>query len=161
VKPFTKLRLFWSLSLVVVAAGFSGCESMQDVSEAMRERFAVRNAGRSRVYQAEVRTVWAAARASVEALGFRFTRGGPATGVIEAVSALASDNNLRGSRQVSLKAQVSASGAGSQLNVRFTEIIEDNFNRGAGQATETPLKDTPLYEVFFREVEKTVGAEVK
>ncbi len=133
---------------------------MREAKDSVRERWAARNAGKSRVYKADPKVVHAAARASLESLGFRYTRGGAKTGVLEAVSTVSSSGDLRGGRQLSLKAQVTAIGAGTQLTVQLTEIVEDNFNKGAGQATETPLRDTPLYEVLFREVEKTVGQPV-
>jgi hypothetical protein len=44
------------------------------------------------------------------------------------------------------------------VSVSFGEIIEDNSLNAPGMATETPLKDTPLYEVFFRNVDKALKA---
>jgi hypothetical protein len=34
------------------------------------------------------------------------------------------------------------------------EIIEDNFNKLANSATETPLRDSAGYDAFFEELER-------
>jgi hypothetical protein len=45
-----------------------------------------------------------------------------------------------------------------KTNVRalFTEraILEDDFSKGRGRATENSLRDTSLYEVLFRHIEE-------
>ena len=41
---------------------------------------------------------------------------------------------------------------GTNVSVNITEIIEADSSNRAGQATQTPLRDTPQYEVFFRRV---------
>ena len=48
---------------------------------------------------------------------------------------------------------------GTEVNVRLTEIIEIDSSNRAGQATETPLRDTPQYEVFFRSVQQALDAQ--
>ncbi len=47
---------------------------------------------------------------------------------------------------------------GTQLTVRITEIIEADSSNRAGQATETPLRDTPQYDVFLRRVQQALEA---
>ena len=47
------------------------------------------------------------------------------------------------------------------LRCWLTEIIEADSSNRAGQATETPLRDTPQYDVFFRRVGQALAAEPK
>jgi len=51
---------------------------------------------------------------------------------------------------------VPAAEGGTSVEVSLTEIIEGNTESQPGTATETPLRDTPLYEVFFRELQKAL-----
>ena len=46
---------------------------------------------------------------------------------------------------------------GTTVSVRITEIIEADSSNRAGMATETPLRDTPQYEVLFRRVGEALG----
>jgi hypothetical protein len=47
---------------------------------------------------------------------------------------------------------------GTQLTVRITEILEADSSNRAGLATETPLRDTPQYDVFLRRVQQALEA---
>ena len=44
----------------------------------------------------------------------------------------------------------------TEVTVRLNEVIEDDSSDRAGHATASPLRDTPQYEVFFREVQKAL-----
>jgi hypothetical protein len=142
------------LLLCVGALGFAGCESMSSVGDRMGERFHARSAGVTKVYAGQQRDVHAAAKTAVGTLGFKVTRSGAAQGTLEAMSSRQSENGLKGSRQVLLKVYLEQVGEGVQVRAAFSEVIEDDFNKGAGMGTETPLYDTPLYEVYFRAIEK-------
>jgi len=50
---------------------------------------------------------------------------------------------------------------GTEVRVTLTEIIEDDFNKGAGHGTESPLRDTPLYDVLFRHIGQALPAPPK
>ena len=54
-----------------------------------------------------------------------------------------------------VKLEPSAEG-GTQLTVRITEILEADSSNRAGMATETPLRDTPQYDVFLRRVKQAL-----
>ena len=138
------------LIAVVSCLAFAGCESTrQDIATGVREKFSGPTYDQ-RVVEADSGAVFEAARARASAMGFRITRAGAAQGVIEGVSGITSDDTLRGSRQRTIKVRLSAaSGGGVEVAVLFTEIIEDDFNKGAGLGTEAPLRGHPLYASFF------------
>jgi len=48
---------------------------------------------------------------------------------------------------------------GTNVSVKITEIIEADSSNRAGQATQTPLRDTPQYEVFFRRVGEALAPQ--
>lgn len=62
-----------------------------------------------------------------------------------------------------MKVKISESEAagGTEVSIGLTEIIEDDSSNRAGQATETPLRDTPQYEVFFRAVQEALSVGAK
>jgi hypothetical protein len=140
---------------VVVCLALAGCESArQDITTGVREKFSGPTYER-RVVEGESGVVFEAARARASAMGFRITRAGAAQGVIEGVSGITSDDTLRGSRQRTIKVRLSAAnGGGVDVAVLFTEIVEDDFNQGAGLGTEAPLRGHPLYPVFFDGLEQ-------
>jgi hypothetical protein len=55
--------------------------------------------------------------------------------------------------------QPTLDGKGTGVAVRLTEILEADSSNRAGQATESPLRDTPQYDVFFRRVGQALGVE--
>ena len=147
-----------SLIITLGCLGLAGCESMSSVSDRMGERINARTAGVTRIFPGQQRDIHAAAKVAVAAIGFKITRAGAAQGHIEAISALQSENGLKGSRQLTMKVKMEQVGEGVQVRAAFSEIIEENFDKGPGMGTETPLLDTPLYEVFFRALEKQLPA---
>ena len=153
-KPF-------ALVASVLCLALAGCESVRDAASSVRERIAARTAPHTHVYTAESRVVYAATRSAIDAMGFSFVRGGPAQGEIDAIGGLSSDNSLRMTRQISMKVRLVAVPGGTEARVTLSEVIEDDFNKGAGHGTESPLRDTPLYEVLFRYIEKALAAPPK
>lgn len=142
------IRRFATVFCVTVALvfGLVGCAS---VKTRVAERFSA-PAYVTQTYAADSRTVFDAATAAVTQLNFRITRSGAAQGVIEGVSGLQSDDRLRGTVQRTIKVRLATNTEGkTEAGVLFTEIVEDDFNTGAGQGIETPLRNHPLYEAFF------------
>lgn len=90
-------------------------------------------------------------------MGFKLTRTRAAQGIIEAIGRISSDSTHVGSRQRAAYVQLDEVVDGVQVEVRFTEIVEDSFGKGAGRATENTMRDTPLYEVFFRQLEESLA----
>jgi hypothetical protein len=135
----------------------SGCES--DLSDSIHSVLSEREAPRSRVFQADQKATYAAAKAAVDQMGYRFVRGGPAEGKIDALSGISGGDDTGSSRQVSMKVRMEyAPDSGTTVTVSFAEIMESDSSGQPGMATETPMRDTPLYEVFFRNVQQALQA---
>ncbi|MEO5960467.1 MAG: hypothetical protein ABIZ49_09095 [Opitutaceae bacterium] len=93
-------------------------------------------------------------------MGYRFVRGGAAQGELEAVNALATEGSMRSARQIAMKVRLHGiDEKTTEVNVRLTEIIEADSPGRTGIATESPLRDTPQYEVFFRSVQEALDAQ--
>jgi hypothetical protein len=147
-----------AIALSCLCLLLAGCES--DSADIVHSVLSAREAPRSRTFQGETRAVYEAARAAAGEMGYRFVRGGPAEGKLEALSGISGGDNSGSSRQISLKVQIGpAEVSGSEVTASFTEIIEEGSAGLPAMATETPLRDTPLYEVFFRNVQKALDAQ--
>jgi hypothetical protein len=93
-------------------------------------------------------------------MGYRFVRGGPAQGEFEGVSGLLEGGDNNGNaRQTGIKIKLRATldGTGTDLSVRFTEIIEQDSRSRLGMATETTMRDTPQYEILFRNIQQALA----
>lgn len=146
------------ICLLALACACAGCESLSDAAGRVRDRFEVRNEGRTRVFKATARQTYEAVRLAATQMGYRVLRAGAAQGHVEAISGLGQGESNRSSRQISMKVQISETevSGGTEVTLRLTEIIEDDSSNRAGIATETPLRDTPQYEVFFRRVQEAL-----
>lgn len=149
------------LVLFLVAIGLAGCESLSEATSGVRDRMAARSAPQTKTYTAEPRATYDAVRRAATDMGYRFVRGGPAQGELEAISRVGSGETLGSARQISMKVSLHATldGKGTEVAVRLTEIIEADSSNRAGQATETPLRDTPQYDTFFRKVGQALGLQ--
>src|SRR5205823_3015086 len=109
-------------------------------------------------YATPSRTAYEAVRLAANQMGYRILRGGAAQGELEAVSGLASNDSLKGARQIAMKVKLhAATDTTTDVTVHLTEIIESDASAARpGLATETPLRDTPQYEVFFRDVQQAL-----
>jgi hypothetical protein len=45
------------------------------------------------------------------------------------------------------------------IEILFSEMVEDDFNKRPGQGEVTPLRDAPIYEVFFQYVDGVLAAK--
>jgi hypothetical protein len=72
------------------------------------------------------------------------------------VSGVGPGERTGSSRQLAMKVRLRGTEEDTHVTVRFTEILEADSSNRAGQATETPLRDTPQYQVFFRLVEQAL-----
>lgn len=149
------LRALFPLCLASASLLISpGCESVRsDIREGVREKIAGPQY-RERAFGGDARATFDAARRAVIAMGFRVDRaGGAAQGKIVAFGGLQAGQDLAASRQIRLQIDISPYGNESRVRALFTEVLEDDFARGPGHATENSLKDSPLYEVLFRRIE--------
>jgi hypothetical protein len=151
------MRTPTAAALCCAALFLAGCES--DSSDIMHTVLDAREAPKSRVFQADTRAVYEAVRAAADQMGYRIVHGGPAEGRLEALSGISGGDDAGSARQLSLKVRISpAEESGSEVTVSFTEIIEETSAGLPAMATQTPLRDTPLYEVFFRNVQQALKA---
>lgn len=151
-----RVRLPLDLFFAGLALALSGCGSISDATGAVRDRIANRDESRARSYPAAQRVTYDAVRIAAQQMGYRMVRGGAAQGQFEAVSGIGRGEGV-GSRQLALKARLEPNPeGGTQVTVRITEILERDPTHRPGQATETPLRDSPQYEVFFRAVEQAL-----
>jgi hypothetical protein len=147
------------LALLAVLA-FAGCESMTDATSSVRERIAGREPVHAQTFAAEQKPTYEAVRTAATQMGYRFIRGGPAQGEFEAVSAVGAGERMGSSRQLAMKVKLErALEGGTNVSIKITEIIEADSSNRAGQATQTPLRDTPQYDVFFRRVGDALGVK--
>lgn len=143
-----KRPALWLLAAALLL-GAAGCD---EITEPLREQIDPAARPEVRVFSADQRTTYEAARAAVEQIGFHFVRGGPAEGEIEALSGLETGDTQGSTEQFSLKATLSPTPDGTEVSVWVKEIIEADSEHRQGFATETPIKDTPLYETFFHAI---------
>lgn len=154
------MRSLLVLSAALACVALTSCQSISDTASDVRDRIAERNAPKTQRYAAPQRTVYEAVRTAAEKMGYRILRGGAAQGELDAVSGLSSGDSLRSSRQLSMKVRLEpTSDDATVVEIRLTEIIEDDSSNRSGIATETPLRDTPQYEVFFRSVQQALDAK--
>ena len=150
------------LCAVLLLAALSGCESLSEASSSVRGKLAAREHPRIHTYKAAQRPTYDAARLAVDQMGFRFIRGGAAQGELEAVSGLSSSDTLGSSRQYTLKLRLNPTlDGGTEASLWLSEVIESDSRGRAGQGTSAALRDTPLYEVFFRNVQLAIDAPRK
>ncbi len=147
------------LPVLVLALAGAGCESVSDATTAVRERIAAREAPTVRTYAAQPRATYEAVRTAATQMGYRMTRGGAAQGEFEAVSNVHRGDTQGSSRQLTLRVKLKPTldGQGTEAAVRIGEVLEGDSSNRAGLATETPLRDTPQYEVFFERLGQVLG----
>lgn len=144
--------------LVLAALAVTGCDSLPSGS-----------GGRlgpppetKRVFQGEPRAVYSAARVALAKMEFRVTGGGPAAGRIEAVSGLSPADNMSGARQITLSVRITpVLDGGCEVAAELKEAIEEDAGQRPGFATQTILRDTPYYEVFFNGLAQALAAPQK
>lgn len=154
------MKFFPAFAVLIASLALAGCESFSDATSSVREKFAARNEPRTKTFSAPPRVVFEAVRLAASNMGYRQTAGGAAQGSFEGIGGIDQGESARSSRQVGIKVRIHGAldGAGSDVSVRFTEILESDSSNRMGMATETTMQDTPLYEVFFRHVQEALGA---
>jgi hypothetical protein len=152
---------FLPLTALCCALLLSGCES--GLSDDIRSELGPREAPKTRVFQADQKAVYAAARRAVDEMEFHFEHGGPAEGRIEAHSAITGgDDSATSARQISMKVTMEPdSSGGTSVEVSLTEILSADPTNKEDMATQTPLRDTPLYDVFFKDIQTYLQVAAK
>ena len=154
------MKFLFAIFLGLLAATFTGCDSLSSAAGSVREKLAEREEPRVRDYAAPPRATYDAVRIAADQLGFRLLRGGPAQGIFDAISGVGQGDVPNSARQVSMKVRLHATAdGGTEVTVVLKEVIESNSRDHAGVATETPLRDTPLYDSFLRGIERALAAK--
>ena len=151
------MKLYTLFFLGVIALGFAGCETVRND---VRERFAAPQY-QLKVVKVDQHKAYEVARAALVKMNYIFERGGPAQGLIHAVGPI--DTRVAGqgtARQLWFDAKLSpALEGGTKIEVLFSEMVEDDFNKRPGQGALTPLRDAPVYEVFFSYIDEVLKAK--
>jgi hypothetical protein len=135
-----------------------GCTSMDSVESKMKDRM-VTVPPRVRVVSGDVKQVYEAARQAMEHADYHFTEGGPAQGRLEGLSRIEGGSGFDSSMQRSIAIHLEPLDGGRvEIQLKLTEIIEEDSGRSASPATETPVRDPAAYDAFFEEVERRLGA---
>jgi hypothetical protein len=148
-----------SALFAVLGLALAGCDSISNVAGGVRHKLAALDEPHTRVFQADRRATYDAAKLAVDQMGFRFEHGGPAQGQLEAISGLSAGSSLENTRQIELTARFESNlEGGTEVSLRLKEIIEADANHGEGQGVGSPMRDTPLYEAFFRDIQQVLDS---
>ncbi|MEO6876159.1 MAG: hypothetical protein ABI222_15185 [Opitutaceae bacterium] len=151
------MKIFFAPLLLLAALALTGCDSLPNQAGGREGPPPVT----VRTFHADPRAVYDAARISLTQMAFRITRGGPAQGKIEAVSGLSTDEARR-TRQITMSIRISDLGDGNcEVTAVLKEAIEEDSTERQGFATQTTLRDTPYYEVFFTGLGNALGQPKK
>ncbi|MFA5057407.1 MAG: hypothetical protein WC485_04795 [Opitutaceae bacterium] len=148
------------LFLLVAAFGLlPGCASINSLGNSVKDRF-VRVPPKVRIVEGDSRQVYEAARRAMVKLDYQVLSGGPAQGKLEGLSPIGGGDDFKSSRQRSISIHLQALDDRSvEVSVLLTEIVEEDFSKGANSATETPLRDSMAYEVFFEELTRQLQTQ--
>lgn len=151
------MKRYAFLFLGVITLGFAGCESVRND---VREHFAAPQY-QVKVVNVDQRKAYEVARAALAKMNYKFERGGPAQGVIHALGPINTSASGPGTaRQVWFDAKLSpAIEGGTKIEVLFSQLIEDDFNKRPGEGALTPMRDSSIYEVFFGYVDEILKAK--
>ena len=154
------MKISTAILLCSFAALLAGCDS--DFGDHVHSVLAPREKPRTRIFQADLRAAYEAARSAADQMGYRYVRGGPAEGRLEELSAISAGDEPGSSRQISMSVHLDpADEGGTAVTVAFGEILETDSASVPGFATQTPLRGTPQYEVFFRDLQNALQAPAK
>lgn len=142
---------------LLLALCLGGCEDVADrLSQPLR-----REPPQAHVFAGEPKAVYAAARSALDAMDYRFVRGGAAQGSLEAVSAIVPGDAPGADKQVTLRAEFRpAEAGGTEVSVRVTQVAErDGADASAapGSVAESSVGTAPIYDVFFRAVQQKLN----
>ncbi|MDD3181045.1 MAG: hypothetical protein PHQ04_11965 [Opitutaceae bacterium] len=147
----TKLLLVACAALMI-----AGCSSVS-----LPKRFAA-VPPQTRVIKSDAPQAYDAALAAAKQLGFRYVRGGPKTGELEAISEIQRGGPLLPARQFTIHVHLRAvSDTETEVAVllhEVNEIAEGDFRSGA---TRQPLRDHGLYDAYFAGIEHVLGQKAE
>ena len=147
------MKLFASLACLFGLLLFTGCEA---VADRMQERFAA-VPPKTKVIAGSSREVFYAAQGTLKKMDFQLSRTAEAQGIVNAFSRIRAGDGPREARQYTLEIRLTGLGpAETEVSVLVREQVEGVLSAGAG-ATNTPLRDHGLYDVFYSALRKTLA----
>jgi hypothetical protein len=151
------MKNFSLLCALGAAALLAGCDS---TVEDVRGRLTGDGPSTTRTIPATEEVTYNAARAALKKMDFRFTHGGQKQGEVDGISEVSPGDDPGSAHQFGLKAHLEPTldGTGTVVEVRLTEVIEQDSEHHQGLGTEAPLRDTSLAEVFFRYIQENLAA---
>jgi hypothetical protein len=151
------MKLFALFLLGVLALTFAGCES---VRSDFSERFSAPTY-EVKIVNVDQRQAYEVTRVALSKMNYTFQRGGPAQGIIHAIGPINTSVNGPGTaRQLWFDAKISpALEGGTKIEVLFSELIEEDFNKRPGEGSLKPLRGSPIYEAFFAYVDEALKAK--
>ena len=135
---------------LLCAASFTGCESTETMRTAVQRRFNPEY--KTHDVAADARAAYDAAKAAVVDINFKQTKGGPAQGFLDAMSQVDPSGPNGVARQTTLRVKIGVSTRvpnGTEVSVLFSTVEDSPLSNQQGMATEVPLRESPLYGVFF------------
>jgi hypothetical protein len=151
------MKIAAHILLGLIALAFAGCESFRsDVAERLAPtQYEVK------VVSVDQRRAYEASRAALSKMNYTVERGGPAQGIIHAVGPINTKATGRGTaRQLWFDAKLSpALEGGTKIEILFSEVVEDDFNKRPGEGSLLPLHGSSVYEVFFGYVDEALKAK--
>lgn len=151
------MKIFSYLTVLCGALLLCGCETFRsDVKASVKEKISGPSF-REHSVAATPRATFDAVKASATIMGYRMVRGGPAQGLLEALSDVRTSDTVQSARQIRLQVRVTGSDNQSLVSALFTEVQEGDFSKESDTlTTERALRDTSLYDVLFAHVDQTV-----
>ncbi|MDD2764684.1 MAG: hypothetical protein PHE83_11980 [Opitutaceae bacterium] len=144
--------------LVAASSLITGCGSIDAMGNSVKGRFG-RVPPKVRIIEGDSRQVYEAARLAMVKLDYEVLSGGPAQGRLDGLSPIGGGGDFKSSRQRSISIHLQAVDDRSvAVSVLLKEIVEEDFSKVANPATETPLRDSASYEVFFEELARQLQA---
>lgn len=153
------MKSLFAVAALCSALFFTGCESTQ-MPSSWREKINGPTY-RNEVFSADRALVFAAAKAAVLDMGFTVSKAGAAQGIIEGYHKVVAGDSLQSATQRLVSVRVSDDPGGTQVEVLFSQVVQDDFSKGPLLGTTTPMRDTPLYEVFYRGIRESLAGAAK
>lgn len=147
------MKLVAALFCYTALVLFSGCGSMTD---RMHDRFAT-VPSKVKIFPGSSREVFYATQGTLKQMEFQLSRTAEAQGIVNAFSRIRAGDGPRESRQYTLAIRLTALGPSeTEVSLLVREQIEGSLSSGIG-ATDQPLRDHGIYEVFFAGLRKTLA----
>lgn len=154
------MKPYLALSACACALLLGACESDDSPVARVEQQVTGDYPTRTRNFPGDLPTVYAAARQAIKQMGYRVTKGGVREAYLDASSRVLPGDDASTWRQFGVHAefQQSLDGKSTDVVVSMSETDAPNEpGMSSRSGSETPLRDTPLYEVFFRAIQDALG----